>query len=309
MLKWALVAKGWPRMSTAQKVLANHGKSFYWASIFLGRKQAEWAAQLYQFCRYVDDLADGNLASRESRLRAIYQDLERGEISAGTDTYLENFLALAQQAEIPLAAARELVAGMISDQVPAAIENQDQLLRYCHAAAGTVGVMMCKVLGCDQPRAQSYAVDLGIAMQLTNIARDVLEDAQMGRRYLPASWINVDAQQIARADSADYQIVGSAIDRLLDLADKYYTSALQGIPMIPWRARFSIAVALRIYRQIGVQLRHNNLCWWRGRTLVKRRTKVRLTAMALLDIMPRQVPQHRTELHRALTGLSGVSSH
>jgi len=296
-------------MSTAQQVLANHGKSFYWASIFLGRKQAEWAAQLYQFCRYVDDLADGNLASRESRLQAIYQGLEKGKVSAGADSALENFLRLAQQADIPLSAARELVAGMISDQVPAAIENQDQLLRYCHAAAGTVGVMMCKVLGCDQPRAQSYAVDLGIAMQLTNIARDVLEDAQMGRRYLPARWINVDAQRIARAASADHHSVGIAIDKLLDLADKYYASALQGIPMIPWRARFSIAVALRIYRQIGVQLRHNNLCWWRGRTVVKRRTKVRLTAMALLDIMPRQVPQHRTELHRALTGLSGVSSH
>ncbi len=296
-------------MSSAQKVLAKHGKSFYWASIFLGRQQAEWAAQLYQFCRHVDDLADGNLAGRESRLLAIYQGLEKDDLSASADSALADFLKLAQRADLPLSAARELVAGMISDQVPAAIENQDQLLRYCHAAAGTVGVMMCRVLGCDQPQAQPYAVDLGIAMQLTNIARDVLEDAQMGRRYLPASWINLDAQRIAQAASTDHQVVATAIDRLLDLAEEYYRSALRGIPMIPWRARFSIAVALRLYRQIGIQLRYNKLCWWRGRTLVRRPVKLRLTAMALMDILPRPVPQHRVELHRALTGLSGVSSH
>jgi phytoene synthase len=195
---------------------------------------------------------------------------------------------------------------MISDQTSVEIDDERELLRYCHAAAGTVGVMMSKIIGCKQPAALQFAVDLGIAMQLTNIARDVLEDAKMGRRYLPATWVNLKPSTIAKSDKPVHADVSVAIEQVLDLAEKYYQSALFGIHMIPGRARFTIAVALRLYRQIGVQLRRKGTCWWQGRTVVGKATKVYLTVRALFDLIPRTIPRHQQTLHQALKGLTGV---
>ncbi len=300
--------------SASQSVLAQQGKSFYWASYFLDANQTENAARLYNFCRYVDDLADGNLPHKLRHLQEIYRSLGADDPYAILDDsyaiednpQLTDFLLLAYQTGVPLAAARELLAGMISDQTSVEIDNEGELLRYCHAAAGTVGVMMCKILGCKEKGAQQFAVDLGIAMQLTNIARDVLEDAQMGRRYLPRNWVDLSPSAIAKADKSVHNDVSQAIERILDLAEKYYQSALVGLNMIPGRARLTIAVALRLYRQIGIQLKNTGLQWWRGRTVVSKFTKLMLTAKALIDIIPKDVPNHQNSLHQALKGRCGV---
>jgi phytoene synthase len=300
--------------SASQKVLAKYGKSFYWASFFLETKQAEQAAKLYRFCRYLDDLADGDHPDKLQYLQDISDKLALHNSSSMLDDYhaiydnpaLADFLVLAYQTGMPLAAAEELVDGMISDQQSVQIGNEEELLRYCHAAAGTVGVMMSKILNCSEPKAQQFAVDLGIAMQLTNIARDVLEDAQMGRRYLPAIWVDLSPSSIASADKAIHKEVSVAIERLLDLSEKYYESALLGLTMIPGRAKFAIAVALRVYRQIGIQLRDSGVQWWTGRTVVTKLNKLRLTARALADMMSKPVASHEAELHQALKGRCGV---
>jgi phytoene synthase len=300
--------------SASQVVLAKHGKSFYWASFFLGKEQTEQAARLYNFCRYVDDLADGDEPHKLRHLEEIYHYLgDDDPFSILDDSYaigdkpqLTDFLLLAHQVALPLAAARELLAGLISDQTVVEIKNEGELLRYCHAAAGTVGVMMSKVLGCKGCDAQHFAVDLGIAMQLTNIARDVLEDAKMGRRYLPATWTDLSPNTIAQADTSNHNEVTQAIERVLDLAEVYYQSAQLGLQMIPGRARFTIAVALKLYRQIGVKLRCSGTRWWKGRTVVGKLTKLYLTLNALQDIFPREVIRHQNNLHQALRGRSGV---
>ncbi|MBT4213264.1 MAG: phytoene/squalene synthase family protein, partial [Porticoccaceae bacterium] len=172
------------------KVLARHGKSFYWASFFLGSTLANRAARLYEFCRFVDDLADGDLPNRRETLKDIKTSLTSNvdTNSAIAIPELVSFLDLAKHSNIPLNAAKELLDGMLQDQQKTELKTEAELLRYCHAVAGTVGLMMCRILNCKQERADSFAIDLGIAMQLTNISRDVLEDAQMGRRYLPANW-------------------------------------------------------------------------------------------------------------------------
>ena len=252
-----------------QQVLAHHGKSFYWASKFLGAELADRAASLYLFCRFVDDLADGDLPDRQESLKDIRERLEGKNIAAGLE--VEAFINLANDHNIPLSAAIELLDGMLSDQKPTALANEAELLRYCHAVAGTVGLMMCRVLNCDEPRADSFAIDLGIAMQLTNISRDVLEDAKMNRRYLPASWVNIPPEQIADADVACQQQVAQAITALLDLSEHYYASAQLGIRLLPFRSRLSIAIALRVYRQIGWVLKRRKMVWWNGRVLDERR--------------------------------------
>ena len=295
-----------PDMMSSKKILAQHGKSFYWASLFLGPKLAERAAQLYQFCRFVDDLADGDLSERKESLEDIRARLEGHSVAAGPE--IESFLQLASENNIPLIAARELLDGMLSDQTAVAFNSEAELLRYCHAVAGTVGLMMCRVLNCKDQRADSFAIDLGIAMQLTNIARDVLEDAKMERRYLPASWINVPASKISASNVACRAPVASAIERVLDLAEEYYSSALVGIRLLPFRSRFSITVALRVYRQIGVLLQRRHLRWWNGRVYVPASEKVLLTLRSLLDLRPAAMPSHKQHLHRYLKGLAGVVS-
>ena len=295
-----------PDMMSSKKILARHGKSFYWASLFLGPKLAERAAQLYQFCRFVDDLADGDLSERKESLEDIRARLEGHSVAAGPE--IESFLQLASENNIPLIAARELLDGMLSDQTAVAFNSEAELLRYCHAVAGTVGLMMCRVLNCKDQRADSFAIDLGIAMQLTNIARDVLEDAKMKRRYLPASWINVPASKISASNVACHAPVASAIERVLDLAEEYYVSALVGIRLLPFRSRFSITVALRIYRQIGVLLQRRHLRGWDGRIYVPASEKVLLTLRSLLDLTPATILSHNQHLHRDLKGLAGVVS-
>jgi len=298
-----------PDSPAPKQVLARHGKSFYWASKFLGVELADRAARLYQFCRYVDDLADGDLPDRQESLEDIRARIAGKDLAAGPE--IEAFIALANSNNIPLSAASELLDGMLSDQNPTAVADEAELLRYCHAVAGTVGLMMCRVLNCEEPRADSFAIDLGVAMQLTNISRDILEDAKMGRRYLPASWANFTPAQIAKAGLGDEDTdcreqVADGIARLLDLSEQYYASALLGIRLLPFRSRLSIAIALRVYRQIGWVLRRRNLAWWQGRVMVTGGEKALLSLRSLADLRPIKVPPHRTQLHQHLQGLAGV---
>jgi phytoene synthase len=290
--------------SVPKQILARHGKTFYWASLFLGSKLADPVAQLYQFCRFVDDLADGDLPNREESLEEIRARLNGSNRLAGPE--VEAFMLLARENGIPLIAARELLDGMLKDQKPIFIKNEAELLRYCHSVAGTVGLMMCRVLKCEDKRADSFAIDLGIAMQLTNISRDVLEDAKMGRRYIPASWVDLPASAIAEADVESHQPIAIAVDRLLDLAEEYYQSALLGIQLLPFRSRLSIIIALRVYRQIGWVLKRRNLPWWQGRVFVTKSEKAFLSLRSLGDLKPLKVPAHKKELHQHLQGLAGV---
>lgn len=287
-----------------KQLLAKHGKSFYWASLFLGSQLADSCAQLYQFCRFVDDLADGDLPDREESLEDIRARLDGGDREACKE--VEAFMQLSKDNNIPLIAARELLDGMLKDQQPTAVNDEAELLRYCHAVAGTVGLMMCRILDCKEQRADSFAIDLGIAMQLTNISRDILEDAQMGRRYLPASWIDLPASVIANADIACQQQVADAAERMLDLAENYYQSALLGIQLLPLRSRLSITVALRVYRQIGWVLKRRGLPWWQGRVFVSKSEKMLLSIRSLKDLIPVKVPAHKKALHHNLQGLVGV---
>ena len=174
----------------ADRMLAAHGKSFHWARRFLGPVAARRATLLYAFCRFLDDIADGDLPGGLPRLRAIDMALIDGTVGDLPPDMAEvaTFLALSQEAAIPRAAARDLIAGLIFDQGTVALEDQAALIVYAYQVAGTVGLMMAPILGRRDRRADAFAVDLGIAMQLTNIARDVAEDAGLGRRYLPAIW-------------------------------------------------------------------------------------------------------------------------
>ena len=221
---------------TADRMLAAHGKSFHWARRFLGPRAARQATLLYAFCRFLDDIADGDLPGGLPRLRAI-------DAALATDTVVDppadtpevaTFLALSHEAAIPRAAARDLIAGLIFDQGTVAVADEAALIVYAYQVAGTVGLMMAPILGRRDARADAFAVDLGIAMQLTNIARDVAEDANLGRRYLPASWCGALAPAEIAAGAGDPSAacrapVATAVSETLVRAESDYASGLAGL--------------------------------------------------------------------------------
>jgi phytoene synthase len=299
--------------SDAATTMKRNGKSFWFASLFLPRQVAADAARLYAFCRTMDDLAD--VAVTEESKAVLSQ--VRGELRSGVASTPDvgDFLTLAKQYSLPREAADYLIATFIEDATTEMhIEDEDQLVRYCYGVAGTVGLMMAPILGAKGSQAREAAVHLGIAMQMTNIARDVLEDARNGRRYLPGGWVqHFTAQQILNASSIESsdakQIVADAVERLLALADRYYASASLGFDLIPSRTRRGIEIAAAIYREIGAELRRHHAAWWHGRVRVSLPRKLWIVDQVYLGRSPirRLKPNIAFDgLSQTLVGLPGV---
>ncbi|MEC8353381.1 MAG: squalene/phytoene synthase family protein, partial [Candidatus Thermoplasmatota archaeon] len=207
---------------TPDESLALNGESFHWAKRFLGKKMGLEAAKLYAFCRLLDDMADGDIEDGPERLVKIRAALIDGNTNG--DPALKSFAPLMEDQEFPLPVLIALIDGLLDDQrKEVIIADEAELLRYAYRVAGTVGLLMCHVLDCHDPDAKAHAIDLGIAMQLTNIARDVLEDAEMGRRYLPTTWTgDISPQQIVACatdpESSEAQIITQSVQRLLKMA-------------------------------------------------------------------------------------------
>jgi phytoene synthase len=285
----------------ARAILARHGRSFAFAARLLPAVSADCAPRLYAVCRSVDDLADrvgGERAAR--RLAALRRALLRGD--AG-DPLAAEILALEAERGLDRGAAVALVDGVAGDLGPVRLPDERAMLAYAYRVAGTVGLMMCPVLGVRDGRARRHAVDLGIAMQLTNIARDVAEDAAAGRRYLPGTWIDAAPVRIAEPDHALAREIRGAVLRLLDLAERYYASGAAGYGHLPVRARPGIAAAASIYRAIGTELRRRGGDAHAGRARVSAPRKTLLAAGALRALAARPAPVHDPELHRPLAGL------
>ena len=296
---------------TAHEALAANGKSFNWARRFLGKRMGGDAATLYRFCRVLDDMADGDIPDGPRRLLTIRNHL--ADKRHATDTLLADFQPFILQQNLPVPVIIALIDGLLQDQRPVRITNERALRRYAYRVAGTVGLLMCHVLDCDDDAARAHAIDLGIAMQLTNIARDVLEDAEMGRRYLPASWVGDvrPAQITAASDAPDGEVaraVSLAVRQLLLLADDFYQSGTAGLSYLPLRAHIAIAVAARIYRQIGMQIAATGYGWHQGRQVTSRVTKIICSLQACGSICRRfrRRGPHRRHLHNGLQGLPYV---
>ena len=297
---------------SANEVLSKKGRSFYWARHFLGSRHAERATRLYAFCRYLDDLADDSSSPHEARskIEAAREDVLSGE---SADASLSDGLSLARECGISKEPILELINGIASDLEEVRIADMDELIRYCYRVAGTVGLMMCRVLDVRSPSAYPHAVDLGIAMQLTNICRDVLEDAAMGRRYLPSTLIgDLSPQELINPSSTVRAKIASRVLELLKLSEDYYRSGEEGLSCLPLRARGAILIASRVYHGIGMELisREGDCC--SGRATVSSAQKALITMKALLSVTMKGSSKgsfwspcccHRSELHVALAGL------
>jgi phytoene synthase len=289
--------------------LATHGKTFYWASFFLGKDRAAVAALLYQSCRQLDDIADDPSKNNEQSriiLNRIKNELSQTEL-VGCHPVSEAWRQLVQIHGIDAAAVSSLINGLIQDTDFVCFHQERDLDRYCYRVAGTVGVMMCSVLGVRAREALPFAIDLGMAMQLTNICRDVLEDASLGRRYLP---VNAAISNLLEAPRDQHQEVISCIAAQLERADQFYESALTGLTYLPRGSRVAIYLAAVLYRAIGRKLRTRQCQWWQGRVIVSAREKLGITIGALpvlIRLMMAKGPppgaKHSQALHQHLEGL------
>lgn len=269
---------------SADTVLASKGKSFYLARHFLGSVHAAQATRLYRLCRYIDDLAD-EASSIEAGKLALSMVATTFSERNTNNLVLQDGLNLLHECRIDTDILMDLIAGVRSDLEPVRIPDVDALLRYCYQVAGTVGLMMCKVLAADSRLAFKHAVDLGIAMQITNICRDVADDARADRRYLPATMVGDVSPTELLAPSSDLkEKVQHCLKELLELARKYYQSGELGLSFLPLRARCSILVASRVYGSIGVKLKERDFDCWSGRVVVESKRKAWITSRALLGI-------------------------
>lgn len=301
-------------VAQCQAIMRRHAKSFSRAARFLPERLKEPVAVLYAFCRIADDAVD--TAPSPELARAAAEQLE-AELSnpEGARPVVKAFAEWSRERPLARAAARELLHGIGGDVGAVRVEDDAELLRYAYRVAGAVGLLMCEVFGVDDPNAYPHAIDLGVAMQLTNICRDVAEDATLDRVYLPRQRLAKvgTTPEALIAKSAPPTAVAPVVLDLLALADHYYASAERGMIYLPPEARTAILVASRLYQAIGFELRLIGGDALRGRMVVPPTMKAwhvmrALQTAALIAVDPNSPGPHDASLHAALSGLPGVAA-
>ncbi len=290
--------------TTPEDLLARHGRSFHLAGRFLSLETRARATRLYAFCRVLDDLADE--AESASGASKSLQELV-GHLVTSAEPVAQLYRSLGLRDNEP---ADTLLRTLATDTGPCRFQNADELLRYAHGVAGTVGLMMSEVLGADSPEARPHALDLGVGMQLVNIARDVREDAERDRVYLPAEWLPAGADASALATRPE--IAWLAAQRAIEEAEKYFSSGFRGIRHLPQKNQRGIWIAGRVYREIGQEILQGGAAGLRKRAVVPGWRKFLLTIGCL--ITPSALTpfgrdgemNHNADLHRPLTGLCGI---
>ena len=278
-------------------VIAQGSQSFAGAARLLPAAQRDDARRLYAWCRWCDDVMDGqefghgaealSVAERRARLAGLERDTRAALAGAPPDAL--PFQALAEVAARTGLDARwplEHLQGFAQDVEPQPFADLPQLLGYCWGVAGVVGVMMARIMGVPEGEADVLrrAQDLGLAFQLTNIARDVAEDARAGRVYLPADWLaegGLAPEPAALLDPGAVPAVTAAARRLVEAAEPFYASAAGGLPALAFKAAWGIAAARDIYREIGRRVARDGAAALAERTVVPGGRK-RLLALCAL---------------------------
>lgn len=286
-------------LATCRASIAQHSKSFALASTLLPRSRRDHVAVIYAWCRRVDDGID-LVQSREQpaalqRLRLELESVFAGE--ALRDPVLTAFQTTVQELSIPRTYPEALLDGMAMDVSDYRYESWRDLLLYSYRVASTVGLMMCHVMDVRDPKALPHARDLGIAMQLTNIARDVHEDWQRGRLYLPDELLTKHGATRLRSELGGplslelRDICRPVLEEVVAISEHYYLSADEGLRYLDWRDAFAVASARKIYADIGGQLSRTGYDALAPRAYVPSYRKLLLIASAAMGTLLRAPPK------------------
>lgn len=248
----------------AERTIAEGSKSFAAAARLFRPAMRRDATLLYAWCRHCDDVTDGQRLGHGRHQPADAEAVARLKADSlaaciGEPRDALPFRALAEVAvrhELPLEVVTDHLAGFERDVEGWRPASLDELLEYCYFVAGAVGILMARIMGVTEQTTLARASDLGLAFQLTNIARDAVEDARADRCYLPTDWLHeagIDSEEISRPEAAAraYPLVC----RLVEIAEPYYASARIGERALPARAAWAIATARSVYRDIGLKVR------------------------------------------------------
>jgi phytoene synthase len=244
-------------LAACRALLRDGSRSFFFASLVLPRHVRDPASALYAFCRLADDAIDRD-GGRDAALRRLSERLAHAYAGTPQAHPVDRaFAATVQRHAIPRALPEALIEGLAWDAEGRSYETIEDLHAYAARVAGSVGGMMAVLMGASDPAVLARACDLGVAMQLSNIARDVGEDARMGRLYLPRAWmreagLDPDAWL---AEPHFSPALGRVVQRLLDDAEALYVRAEAGIAVLPADCRPGIMAARRIYAAIGHAVR------------------------------------------------------
>ena len=252
----------------SQNFLSIYAKSFNWAGFFLPKRVYQNSSDLYDFCRTLDDIADQDLdlKTKKNIFEQFKNDFQTKNLE---NQIIKKIYHLIESFEISQKIILDLFDGVETDLKEKLDFNSDKdLIVYSYRVAGTVGLMMAKILNVNSKNALKAAIDLGIAMQLTNIARDVIEDSKRNRSYISSNF--------------------ESIIKTLKLADRFYDSSFKSIGEIPLNSRFGILVARRVYREIGNKiLNKKNMDNYKnsGKIYVSNFGKINQTLLSIIDFV------------------------
>lgn len=272
-------------LEACRTAIRGGSKSFFAASLLLPRAARDRAYALYGFCRMADDAVDegGDPVAACARLTDRLDQLYDGH--KGEDPIERAFAHVVKECDIPKELPAALIEGFAWDAANRRYETLSDVRAYGARVASSVGAMMALVMGVRSQEALARACDLGVAMQLTNIARDVGEDARAGRLYLPRVWFaeaRIDPDAWLQDPRFDVRI-GEFVRRLLAEADRLYARARPGIAHLPKRCRPAIHAAARIYREIGVEAERAGFDTVNRRVVTSTGRKLQLALMAVVD--------------------------
>lgn len=271
-------------------------KSFSFASFFFSKKERQAAWLLYSWCRYCDDQID-QAADPTVALRAL-NNLELKTRQAFDSSVelpepvFEGLRWIATEFSIPPKYPLDLLRGMRMDVEGRSYQNLAELEDYCYCVAGVVGLMMCHIMGLSRSEALNNAVSMGSAMQLTNICRDFDKDLKIQRIYVPREWL-WEAGFEERTLFTDFgspegrKKWPALAARLLAVADERYQHGVLGLPSLSFRAALAVAIAGKVYREIGIKVLARGPKAWDDRSYTRLAEKLRLAALAVVDVSRR----------------------
>jgi phytoene synthase len=286
-------------------LMRKHGKTFYWASFFLDKSKMQAIYSIYSFCRKVDDMVDEAKTPHiaKKRLLIFMEAWKKGKshpvINLLSDIPRENW---PNQKLV-----KNFLNGQISDIKFSSFKSEKSLIIYCYQVAGTVGLMVCDIFGVKDKKMRYFAIDLGIAMQLVNISRDIYEDSLRNRVYLPESFIGkYSAKEIANPNIEVARKIDEARKKIIKLANIYFDSASRAIDHLPKGASLAVKLASALYQQIGYQLMKAQYVHNEKRCYVSNFSKLLITLGIItkyLTSFKEEMKAHNENLHKFIHNL------
>ena len=265
--------------------LKKRGKSFFWASLFFSSHERKDVDILYSFCRYIDDIGDnGKFKSIKAKklLNSIKKDISK-EIS--NNKIIFNFIQISKKYNINKKIPIKLIEGIIQDLKNINFKKKSELLDYSFKVAGTVGMMMCSIMRVKEQAQLVHAVELGIAMQLTNISRDIIEDLNRNRIYIPAENRRFIFRSFSELRNNKFKQIKFSKDviKIINHSDILYKYSQYGIYNLPLKYMLPILIASNLYQQIGKEIRKNPKKILKKRVFVSNYKKILISLKSILS--------------------------